>query len=483
MHAPKDIRDLRKADQLEEAYQLALGALQEEPESLYIRREMGWVLYGMVKKAIQEKDLDAVLNRMEEFFGLDLTGPEEAMVHQNLFQQGVNALFKFFDPKANKTQFQEPVFRQILGFLDQLEFEKPGKEYSWKLRAILRMHEYLDDLAELALKWDLTHLRPEDFEPEEYQGKKLPSLAEKAYNAVGRALSEGKVQPDPFGRWEMQWDEEAITSFLPDLKRVSEVHSDWWFLHLYRARLMRITGEPMEEVRKAMLPLVKKKSGDFWVWQELAETYADDPEMQLACLSRAMLCRSPARFLVNIHQFMAEVLIREERYAEARTEIDQLVQTREKEGWKIPGPVQGWMRSAWYASASGKGDNRDMYARLAPKADEVLHVGLPWRVAVIEGVHPHKPMAFYRIDRSNAGHVPTEMLSEKVQPGDLVELRIENRKGKKGTYAHVLAARAYSGMPPDGLVKDLEGTIRRKEGQPFAFLEGVFYRSRIGTGI
>src|SRR5690606_30201825 len=77
-------------------------------------------------------------------------------------------------------------------------FTKPSEAYSFIFKAFLKGHAQWSNYLEFADWWGLENLLPEDYQAEEFEGRKLLSTAEQAYMAYAKKLLEGESM-DGFG--------------------------------------------------------------------------------------------------------------------------------------------------------------------------------------------------------------------------------------------------------------------------------------------
>lgn len=72
---------------------------------------------------------------------------------------------------------------------------------------------------------------------------------------------------------------------------------------------------------------------------------------------------------MKMRQAFAAFLVEKEMYDEAKTEIEIVVDTRQKKQWGIPRQIAGWKEESWYQSAEAKRNNKDLYSRYRGKAE------------------------------------------------------------------------------------------------------------------
>lgn len=71
----KDITNLRKAGNLNAAFEIAQKNLSEKPDDIWCKRDMAWVLYDFAKQKVSTETKDQFLRCLDKLIDLDL--PEE----------------------------------------------------------------------------------------------------------------------------------------------------------------------------------------------------------------------------------------------------------------------------------------------------------------------------------------------------------------------------------------------------------------------
>ena len=66
----KEIKELRQAGKLEEAYAMALTEMQADPNNIWGKRNMSWVLYAQMSDSAE--NLPLFLLKLEELKSLEL---------------------------------------------------------------------------------------------------------------------------------------------------------------------------------------------------------------------------------------------------------------------------------------------------------------------------------------------------------------------------------------------------------------------------
>lgn len=213
--------------------------------------------------------------------------------------------------------------------------------------------------------WDLNNLRAEDYDPVEFEGKKYASLAEKVIQHVSKLVVSKRLVNE-------------VDFFMPFLESAIKKYPDNIWLNYYKVKFYQLLNRN-EEALKFVIPIAKLKSDDWWTWGLLGELFFEiDREKSLSCFCKALLCKSEEKFLTNTRIRLAQILIGNKLFNEAKTEIDLAIKTREKEGYKISGLLLNFTSEAWYLNANRLENNTKLYASNTKKAEQILFDDLPW---------------------------------------------------------------------------------------------------------
>ena len=465
----KEIKELRQAGKLDEALQMANQALESEPNNIWNKRAASWVYYEYLKKNARIESFDVFKEYLTKINDLQL--PEaEAMLFDNCAWQIGSVVFAL--QKTDQVDYSKvnAVFEIISGF----HFTKPSKGYSFIYKAFHKGYQNWSNYLSFASWWNFENFRSEDFLKEEFDGKKMMSIAEQAFIAYSKKLLEGKPL-DAFGQQRVL-DKERIQEFLPKLDALIEKHPDYQYPPFFKAKLLLASGNG-ENVLSAFLPFAKQKRNDFWVWELMAEIFSEDKELQFACYCKALSLRTPEDFLVKLRQTFSEMLIERKMFNEAKTEIQRVIATRERHEWKLPNIVVQWKEQEWYKSATASKDNKELYSIYMKQAEEILFHDQAEEVIVVEFVNQNKGMLNFVKDKQKFGFFKYTGNLSKPQIGDLLKVRF-NGEGQNGFYKILTAKKADPQVASDAM-KDFEGTVKIISPHNFGFIEDIFVEPKI----
>jgi len=458
-----DIKILRKSGQLKEAFAMAKAELDAEPDNIWAKRSISWVYYDYAKQRVDKSDVTGFIKCLGAIVALGLPA-DEFMIFDQLAWQVGKIVYRSLDEQNSHVG---EVLR-ILQLTKTCSFTKPSKQYSFLLKAFHKALKGHGSYLELPEWWGLENLRPEDFEKEELPcGRKKMALAEQVYIGYAKHLL---PQADPLGG--TMFDRAKAEAFLPSLTTLINRHPEYQYPQYFKAKLLIALGDK-QHIMAELLPFARKKSGDFWVWELLAEAFPEDDEIVFACHCRALLCKSPEEMLVKSLQSMASILIQRKMFGEARIEIDRLVSVRNVKGWKVPNAVQEWTEAAWYKGAKPGSSNLELYKAHAFKADGILYADIPEDTIIVEFVNSSRKILNFITADEKTGFFKYDRFLGKVEIGDTLKARIEINGNDAPSRVYTLARVDDENLRRQ-YMKPVEGNVRIMDGKPFGFIDDVF---------
>lgn len=458
----KEISALRKAGQLQEALAEAQAWLAAEPENIWAKRAISWVYYGYLKEHVEDGNYNEVCIQLDNIERLQLPEDEEMVLSSIAYSLG-----KFFFKLAKQDEGNKSysLFQKIKPH----SFPKPSEAYSVLLKAMHKAFKEAPHYKEVIGWWGIENLRPTDFRKGEYNGKRTMALGEQVLIAYAKALLPSKADV----AFSHDVDTESIQKLIAFLKVKTEKCPELTFLPYFEAKLM-LAAHQEGDALKAVLPFVRRKQGEFWAWQVLAETLEEDPDAQIACYAKALQCRADDGFLVNIRVKLAERLIEKEQFAEAKYEIGRAVEARHGKGWRIPKKLQDWQQTNWYRDAQEVESNKILYAQYADLADELLFQDIPPQTGIITFVNRQKRMSGFMVSKSVSGVFQWRQLQGKATIGQTIALRLVERQGKEGVWYQVVGVKVVDAKPPKTLVRKFSGELYKRPEWEFGLVDGVF---------
>lgn len=407
------VKELRKNGQLQEALTMALQDFEKDPENLWNKRALSWVYYDLLKKHAEEHNYASFIETLEKVKEMAIPA-DEKMFFENLAWP-LSTMFRFL-AKENTKDYGK--ISSLYRLTKEFRIPRPAKPFSVLYAAIHKAYKDFVQYTEVIDDMGIENLLSEDFEEEEYNGKKNMSLAEQVYIAYAKHLAEGKPI-DPYGNREI--DVQKIKEFLPLLDELIDKYPDYLYPPYFKAKLLLKLGA--EDIMSSFLPFARKKKGEYWVWQLLAEIYKDKPEIVFASYCKALSLRSKDDFLVKIRQSFAGLLIQQKMYSEAKTELERILAVKTEMQTRIPNEVQMWIASDWYKTTEKRNDNFSLYNHYAPQAEELLFADIPEETVVVEFVNRDRKILNFVKDQDKKGFFKYDRLLRDPQIGDVLKVR------------------------------------------------------------
>jgi hypothetical protein len=327
--------------------------------------------------------------------------------------------------------------------------------------------------------WDFKNFQSVDFLPSEFNGKKVMAVVEQAYVGYARkiiadtAVSRGRVFVfinDPMACIKVE-------PFIVKLEALVNDHPEFQYPPYYLAKLYIASAEQSNKALEVFLPFAKKKQNDFWVWDMLADQFAEsDKDKYLACLCKAASLKSPEDFLIKVRQKLAHALVERELFLQAKTEIEKVLKVRQVHEWKIPAEIQGWMNEEWYTSTESNKSNSEFYKEHTPLAEEILYSDREEELVVVEFVNTNKQMLTFISEVKESGFFNYSAFIKKPKIGDVLRVRLE-AVGKDGFHKALTVKNTNEQLPY--MIKQFNGEVRLVAGKNFGFVQDIFIDARI----
>jgi tetratricopeptide (TPR) repeat protein len=489
-----EITTLRKQGKLSEAWQQAdewiaeLREIKDDEQLLLGNRAMAWVLFDMLKRAVESGKVDDAMKILEQVEALALPASEE-MFFENLCWK-LGSLISLINKKSAEFPDSERqnmlLLLRIFALVKSTSLKKPSKEATVLLSNLHRGLKKHPDIIQVIEWFGLDCLTPENHKPfVTDDGKVLMSLAEQVYSSYTRALVEVShvsevVDGIIFHTGSASVDKKKIQAFIKKLEFVDRKYPDFQFTKYFMYSLFKALDEP-EKARKAIIPFVKENSQQYWVWDKLGDAESD-VEMRIACYSRALQSKLPAEFFVKIRRKLAALLMESERFDEARTEVDQYSAVIEQNGWRVSNDVKKMMEASWYAGATPKPNNNELYASYRKHTDALLQEDIPEQLIVISYVNTDKGVVHFYVSRKLEGFFGFRDVIERPKVGDVLKVRM--KRSSESGHHHVYQAERTDTLPVNDIVIEFEGEVKRDREKAIAFVmygkpSGIFVESHL----
>lgn len=462
----KEVKELRKSGKLEEAYKMAKQELEKEPENIWNKRSIAWVYYDYLKKYIQPNSYETFKKILIKIKDLHLPEDEKMLFDKAAWQIGK---IVFGLTKQKKVDYDK--INELFSIIKDLHFPKPSESYSFIYKSFHKSYQNWSKYLEFADWWNFDNFRSEDFLPEEDKSEKKMSLVENAYIAYAKKLLEGEAEEVNGILLPKSINKSKIKEFLPKLDAIIEGHPEYQYPPYHKTKLLLALGNNKEALSN-FLPFAKKKRNVYWVWDLLADIFNADDEKKLACLCKALSLKTPDKFLNKTRQKLSVLLIKANKYQEAKTEIEKIVSVCNDNKWKIPQEIAEWAEQDWYKNTQSQEDNSSFYKQYVKIAEEIIFADIPEEVVVVEFVNENKKMLNFVKDKSKYGFFNYSNLVDKPKVGDVLKVRFKGEG--QDSYYKILTAKKEEANIESPALQDFYGILKIINPQGFGFVENIF---------
>lgn len=389
-----------KAGRIQEAYDLAKSDIELNPNDIWAQRGMGWALYYLIRKDAENGQYDQLLARIGELQSLDqLNLSNDALIFENVIFWVGYFVKKYVTPTGiNSPARLSTLFAKFKDYTFT-----PSKGYSFMLESFIKCDAW-QEMLDFFEWWNLNNLRPEDYQPVEIaKGRSIMSVAERAYIAKSKALIRMK-------------DLGLIEEFLPEMDELMNSHPKMTYPGYFYGKLLLTLGSTPEDALRVIVPFARKKASEFWVWQLLSDVFTNDQEKQLACLLRAVHCKTQESFLGKVRIKLADLFIRRNELPQAKFQIDKVTQCYLSHGWHLPHEIDYWIHQPWINSIVASDESPINYQSIS---DSILLDGTEQAIAVVTYYDQNSKRAtlIYGYEK-----LLKEKIRFKVGPGTVIKL-------------------------------------------------------------
>ena len=454
MASSMEVTQLRKAGQLEEALEMALTLMEEDPEETWNRRALAWVYYEMLKQAGNKGNVAAFLEQLKNIASLEMPGDENMLYNSIAFAIGrlVN--------KNDKIPLY--LLDELFDLIRAMPFSREVSGYSYLLRAFNSQAGRWEGFEEFVNWWGLENLKEEDFKKfKTEEGRKIMALAEMVYISLAKKLLAEPVS------------EKKIREFIPALKRVHTANPDMDYVLYYLSKLLITIGEK-EECKNYLTPFIRLKQRDFWVWDLFSEVFPKESEEYFSCLCKSLACGAPAKFTINVREKLAKILVAKDMLAEAKREYLDILDAREQEGWSLHAKHFEWQQYDWWDETSETVNNFKLYNDNKTIAEGLVYAHLPEMLIVVESVNHDKKALAFVMPGPQQGYFHYDKLKINPGAGEVYLVRMEQPYKEKSNFYKVHHIRQTTQKPPADIYLEVSGRLFVRAGNSFGHINKIF---------
>ena len=356
-----EIRELRKSGDLDKAFELVQQHLEGAANSIWLKREIGWVYYAKSKQAVDANDVDAAVQMLASIAALEFNVLEEKMLAQSISWVYASIAKQLVETYGNDVAFQQYIknlvdlLQKLVEIANRVPIDRPSRGYSLFVTNVHKLFKERAGYATVFRGIGFDFFADEDYKPFVIEaGRSVMPLVEQIYLAYTKALLSGLARNDEMAK---QWAEE----FLEMLNKVKVEYPEFIWTDYNISRLL-ISLNRTNEATDYCVGFIKKKPKESWAWKCLGQIYeATDVELSVSCYCMALSCRADEDKLVSAMESAAIVMAKAGYYNEARTEIERAERVRLAKWGKVPYSLSSLKQQVWYESAISQENNNLFY--------------------------------------------------------------------------------------------------------------------------
>ena len=293
----------------------------------------------------------------------------------------------------------------------RLHHEQPSLLHSQVLWAVTRLAKQHDDFryADFFRKWGgYDSLREEDRTASAKDGHEFTPLAEDCAKLCFK--SSKSIGSNDL----LQWTKELY-------ERIIEAgSSDPYILRDYAYLCLSVSNDT-KKAQDIYGNLVLQKGDQYFIWQEYADL-VEDNNTKIGLLLKALSLQPNEDFCGKIRMSLADALIRENFFGEAKHELEKVATHYKNKGWNVPREWQALMNECKDKQDNHKIDRR----RYTSLAEDLAYSSLPTRYGYIEYVNEAKRMLHIVCPQTGLAFYKYRKTSLKV--GDFVTFKVHEKR-------------------------------------------------------
>lgn len=339
------IKELRHNGRPVDAWNAGFPELKNEPDNLFLKRSLYWACYDGIK-----------------------------IIHERISHRS---------NKAPSQQEQQDIASWI-SCIEQLNLPMPCDELDYRFFNLFKESgEHHEAFVRFVLN-NHTNLFTESDDYTPYQGGK--------YESPSQVVKQARVTASGWLMHRKEWDINFsnLVSFLDMADQKAKDRDKTW-LHYDYAKCL-IAAKEYDAARNLVLPIVRKKTSEFWAWGALAATYVEDnPSKSVACYSKGLSECREAKFSVKIRVGLAILLAKQNQCSEASALLCSIADIYRNEGWRLKPEHEEMMAQPWFDSTAADSVDLNHYlAKTGAQANELLYDEIKTATGVVVSIHRSK---------------------------------------------------------------------------------------------
>lgn len=471
--------ELRKASKLKEAYQIASQALRADPSNEDGTVTFGWIIYDYMKRneGIPQQYL-RIVQSFNEHCQLNFADKDKTDMLKNSFLWSFRRVINENKGFANVLLPEIIRFCQYSGNFIEARCilfgdakQSAARSLIKDIRSELTDANYFIFMKTIGFDWfDGLDYRESSFVNGQGETVKIRPLVERVLNYHAKKLIASPNSEDL---------NESIAEFITMLTKEIQNNPSFEWLPYYKAKLLMRVHQHEEALQMATY-FGRTRSQAFWVWELLSELVAED--QKLNCLCAALLCKAKPEMLVTIQQKAIALLVKEQQFAQAKYELNQLIAIRQEKWGKVAQSLLDLKKEQWYGETEAA-TNREALKSYADLAEEILYESLPLRDIFVTFINIEKhTVNFIYVDGASVQRgyfysdslvAPVELKVDQPYKAKMLEDRYKEELFKvwaieQGDPAYII-----------NFIEESQGYVEKADMNHFAFIDDVYIAPKL----
>ena len=374
----------RKSGALQEAWDLGLPAVQENPSDRYLKGAFFWVCYDFLKQV-------------------------EGGIKERAQKNSGN-----YTP--NFSELERINF--YLDWIVWLNIPTGGFEYRSLLLLFQKNLESVPKLVSLLLQVHNNLFDAEDKIPYQSDKGESPSLMLKFARKVAKSwMDHDEIR---------QLDIESLLALFDYIKKECQDKQHIIWLDYDEAKCLIMAGR-LIQAREFIIPVLLKKQTESWAWGALAATYRkESPTTAIKLFCKALCHAGDEKFSLPLLRGIAPLLAANGQLAAASMCVRSAIDCYVSNGWKIKPELEKLSTQAWYDNSVNTSELSQYCQVHSEGAVDLLHGPSEQCVAIILSVHQSGKGFDAYINRTKKIGVRLRLFKGKSKPkaGDYVRITL-----------------------------------------------------------
>jgi tetratricopeptide (TPR) repeat protein len=376
------VNRLRKSGMIKEAWQSGIYALEQQPHDTYLKNALFWVCYFSIKA-----DIEKMNQRLEQVNSVNPNNQEVRQIEQKL----------------------QKVY--------QLDITTGGLE-SYRLLCLFKKTlRFFPTLVNYVLYYQEALFNDEAKKPYQTEKGESPSTMYSCARQVTLAWLESKNQ----GTINFN----LVLKFIDiTLKEVDDKNLIW--LQYDKIKCLIALGKDIE-AQSLLLPLIRQKPKESWIWAALASSYHNqNQDLALKFYAKAVVVQCDMRFCLKYLKVLIRIFVNSTQYAEAAMCLKTIINECEKNKWTIKPDIKSFQGESWFNQNVDENKLLPCLKKLSHDAINHIYGSIKTKVAIIESIHKSGKgfQAYAGTKESYPVHLKIHQGQIKPQIGDYIQLSI-----------------------------------------------------------